>query len=350
MAEVSLAEIAVVSFCLLIVIINSQFDLIINSCHNLTTMNGDLDYKLSRRALLAADARRTTLIGIFANSILATVKAISGYLGNSYALIADAIESFSDVTSSIVVWIGLKIAASPPSEKHPYGKGRAETLAASIVSLALFAAAIGIAIQSVKEIRTPHHSPAYFTLIILILVVIVKEALFRKISKIGDTIGSNAVKTDALHHRSDALTSLAAFIGIAIALIGGEGYESADDWAALFASGIIAFNAWTLLAPALREILDSNPNKSLEDSIRKIAEQIVGVLGTHRCFIRKLGFDYFVDLDILVNGKISVKEGHNLAHQVQDLIRQEIPLITRVLIHVEPIDDYGRTPLFPQNR
>src|SRR5690606_36627060 len=155
-----------------------------------------------------------TLIGIFVNTILATVKAISGYLGNSYALIADAIESFSDVISSMVVWLGLKIAATPPSEKHPYGKGRAETLAAIIVAIALFAASIGIAIQSVQEIRTPHHSPAPFTLIVLVCVVVVKEILFRYISKVGDKVGSAAVKTDALHHRSDAITSLAAFIGI----------------------------------------------------------------------------------------------------------------------------------------
>jgi len=297
------------------------------------------------RQQAARSAQRTTLIGIVLNGTLAAVKAVAGILGNSYALVADAIESFSDVLASAIVWVGLRIAASPPTERHPYGKGRAEAIAAVVVSLALFGAAAAIAISSVREIRTPHHAPAPFTLLVLVLVVLVKEGLFRYAFRVGDTLDSTAVKTDAWHHRSDAVTSLAAFIGISIALAMGPGYESADDWAALIASGIIAFNAYHLIRPALSELTDVAPNAELVRQVRAIAEQVSDVHGTHRCWVRKLGFDHYVELDVLVDGDLSVREGHDIAHRVHEAIRDALPMVTRVMVHVEPVDQYGRHKL-----
>ena len=297
------------------------------------------------RQQAARSAQRTTLIGIVLNGTLAAVKAVAGILGNSYALVADAIESFSDVLASAIVWVGLRIAASPPTERHPYGKGRAEAIAAVVVSLALFGAAAAIAISSVREIRTPHHAPAPFTLLVLVLVVLVKEGLFRYAFRVGDSLDSTAVKTDAWHHRSDAVTSLAAFIGISIALAMGPGYESADDWAALIASGIIAFNAYHLIRPALSELTDVAPNAELVRQVRAIAEQVPDVHGTHRCWVRKLGFDHYVELDVLVDGDLSVREGHDIAHRVHEAIRDALPMVTRVMVHVEPVDQYGRHKL-----
>lgn len=297
------------------------------------------------RQQAARSAQRTTLIGIVLNGTLAAVKAVAGILGNSYALVADAIESFSDVLASAIVWVGLRIAASPPTERHPYGKGRAEAIAAVVVSLALFGAAAAIAISSVREIRTPHHAPAPFTLLVLVLVVLVKEGLFRYAFRVGDTLDSTAVKTDAWHHRSDAVTSLAAFIGISIALAMGPGYESADDWAALLASAIIAFNAYHLIRPALSELTDVAPNAELVRQVRAIAEQVDDVHGTHRCWVRKLGFDHYVELDVLVDGDLTVREGHDIAHRVHEAIRDALPMVTRVMVHVEPVDQYGRHKL-----
>lgn len=297
------------------------------------------------RQQAARSAQRTTLIGIVLNGTLTAVKAVAGILGNSYALVADAIESFSDVLASAIVWVGLRIAASPPTERHPYGKGRAEAIAAVVVSLALFGAAAAIAISSVREIRTPHHAPAPFTLLVLVLVVLVKEGLFRYAFRVGDSLDSTAVKTDAWHHRSDAVTSLAAFIGISIALAMGPGYESADDWAALIASGIIAFNAYHLIRPALSELTDVAPNAELVRQVRAIAEQVSDVHGTHRCWVRKLGFDHYVELDVLVDGDLSVREGHDIAHRVHEAIRDALPMVTRVMVHVEPVDQYGRHKL-----
>jgi cation diffusion facilitator family transporter len=287
---------------------------------------------------LATQGIRSTIVGIGVNLVLAIIKAVAGLLGNSYALVADAVESSLDVVSSLIVWAGLRISVRPPDANHPYGHGKAEPLAAVAVALALFGAAVGIAIQSVREIRTPHHAPAPFTLVVLVLVILTKEMLFRYVFKVGDATSSTAVKSDAWHHRSDAITSVAAFIGIAIALIGGPGYESADDWAALFASWIIGFNAYNLLHPALAELTDAAPDPKLEEEVRAAARRVEGVLGTHKCYVRKMGFDYYVDLDVIVAGTMTVSAAHVVAHQVQDAIRRANPLFTKVLIHVEPPD------------
>lgn len=279
---------------------------------------------------------RTTLLGIFINALLALGKATAGILGNSYALVADAIESTSDIFSSIVVYSGITIAGKPRDEKHPYGYGKAEPLAAIIVSLALIIAGIFISINSVKEIVTPHHAPEPFTLIVLVLVVVVKEGLFRYVFTVGEEVASIAVKTDAWHHRSDAITSAAAFIGIAVALIGGAGWESADDYAALLASGIILFNAYNLLIPALREIMDAAPSTELIDEIRRVSLSVQGVVATDKCHIRKMGFHYYVDLHIVVAGAISVREGHLIGHNVKDALLGADKNIADVLVHIEP--------------
>jgi cation diffusion facilitator family transporter len=279
---------------------------------------------------------RSTLIGMGINVGLATGKLVAGVMGNSYALIADGIESLSDVVSSLVVLIGLRVAMRPPDEDHPYGHGKAEPLAATVVSLALFAAAVIIAVESIHEIRTPHSTPAPFTLGVLAVVVVIKEFLFRYVVRVGEAVQSTAVKTDAWHHRSDAITSALAFIGISIALWGGRGWESADDWAALLASGIIMFNAYLLLRPAVLELTDSVPPTEFEEEVRKIALRVPGVLELDKCFVRKMGFDYYVDLHVVVDREIPVWRGHEIAHRVKEALQAERPQIADVLVHIEP--------------
>ncbi len=231
----------------------------------------------------AARGTRATVWGIVASSLLAAVKIIGGILGNSYALIADGIESMLDIMSSLVVWGSLRFSTQPADEEHPYGYGKVEPLAALVVATALFAAAIGITIQSIREIHTPHHTPAGFTLIILVGVVITKECMFRRLFRTGETIGSTSMQTDAWHHRSDSLTSIAAFIGISIALIAGKGYEAADDWAALFAAAVIAFNGTRLFRSAWREVLDASPPPEVIANVRSVAQSCRG-----RCRDRKV--------------------------------------------------------------
>ncbi len=237
----------------------------------------------------AARGTRTVLLGILTSAALAAIKVVSGVLGNAYALIADGVESMLDIISSLVVLGSLRIASQPPTERFQYGYGKAEPLGGMVVSIALLVAALGIAIQSVREILTPHHLPAPFTLIVLVIVVATKEIMFRKLSAIGVSIGSRAMETDAWHHRSDALTSAAAFIGISVALLGGEGYESADDWAALSACVIIAYNGMRLLRASLEDVLDVAPPVEVERAIRSIAEAVQDVRHTEKCNIRRSG-------------------------------------------------------------
>jgi cation diffusion facilitator family transporter len=284
---------------------------------------------------------RSTILGILANAILAVVKGIAGVLGNSYALIADSIESTTDIASSLIVWGGLKISGIPPDIDHPYGHGKAEPLAATVVGLFLFAVAIGIAIQSAREIVNPHHTPAPFTLVVLVAVVIIKESLFRFVFNVGKSIDSTAVKSDAWHHRSDAITSGSAAVGISIALIGGPGYESADDWAAMFASVIIAFNAFRIIKPAINEVMDAAPAAEIEQAVRATAGHVAGVIGLEKCRIRKMGLWYYVELHVTVEGHITVRHGHDIAREVKAKILEAHANVADVLVHTEPSDLLG---------
>ena len=285
---------------------------------------------------LSEKAIRTTKLGIGISIVLAVIKYAAGHFGHSYALIADATETGADILSSTLLWIGLRIAIKPPDKDHPYGHGKAEPLAAISISLFLIAASIWIGWHALQFITTPHELPEKFTLIVLVVVIAVKELMFRYVRKVGKSINSHAVKADAYHHRSDAITSIAAFIGITIAVIGGKGWEAADDWAALLASFIILFNAIRLLRPAVAEIMDAAPSRKIVLQIKREAEEIKEVKEVEKCFVRKMGFEYYVDLHIKVDGAISVSEGHRISHLVKDRLLHDKLNIKNVLIHVEP--------------
>jgi len=280
--------------------------------------------------------RRVALLGLVINVGLAAVKIFAGVLGNAYVLIADGIESALDIGGSIVIWSGLTFAARPPDATHPYGHGKAEPIAAVVVAIGVLAAALGLAIQSVRELFLPHHAPAPFTLIVLIVVVIVKEILYRYVIRFGRNVESTAVQTDAWHHRTDAMTSIAAFVGISVALIGGERWQSADDWAALFACALIGANGYQLLRPALYEIMDTAPRGAIVDLVREAASSVPGVVRIDKSLIRKMGLSFYVDLHVEVDGNISVREGHHIAHAVKRAIQESDPRIADVLVHIEP--------------
>jgi len=279
---------------------------------------------------------RLALVGLAVNVAFAFIKITAGVFGNAYALIADGIESALDAAGSIVIWGGLRFAARPPDATHPYGHGKAEPLAAVVVALGVLVAAAALAVASVREIFLPHHGPAPFTLFVLVIAVVVKGALFRAVSRVGRTVESTAVTTDAWHHRADAVTSMAAAVGISIALIGGEKWQRADDYAALFACVVIATTGVRLLRPALQEILDTAPRGGIVESIQRAARSVPGVIDLDKCFVRKMGVSYYVDLHVQVDGSISVREGHNLAHRVKDIIRGADSRIADVLVHIEP--------------
>lgn len=284
----------------------------------------------------AVRGNKLVLTGVVVNVTLAGIKIVGGFLGNSFALIADGIESFADIFSSLIVYTGLRYSAKPRDANHPYGHGKFEPMAAAVVGLALIVAGISIALESIREILTPHHAPAPFTLAILAGVVLVKETMFRYGHSVATDIESLAVRADAWHHRSDAITSAFAFIGIGIAVWLGPGGEAADDWAALAASAIILYNAYHQLRPALHELSDAAPPEDLEKLVRASALGVAGVLGLEKCYVRKMGFEYFVDLHVEVDGDLPVREGHRIAHAVQDAILEENPRVAQVLVHIEP--------------
>jgi cation diffusion facilitator family transporter len=272
------------------------------------------------------------------NLVLALIKISTGVIGNSYALVADGIESTTDIFSSLIVFGGLRISTRPPDENHPYGHGKAESLAAMVVAVFLIAAAILIAVQSIKEIRAPQSSPAWYTLVVLGIIIVIKELLFRRMRKVGDSLDSSSLRSDAWHHRSDAITSLAAFIGISIALIGGEGYESADDWAALLACSIIFVNGVRLLRPALNEVMDAAPSDLIEARVVETASSVEGVVDIEKCRIRKSGLGYLMDIHVEVKSDLTIREGHDIGHAVKDrLLDSELP-ISDVIVHIEPAD------------
>lgn len=279
---------------------------------------------------------RTVQFGLLTNAALAAVKIVAGVVGNSYALIADGIESTADVFSSLIVWSGLRIAARDPDDAYPFGYGKAEPLAASIVALLMVVAAIGISIEAGREIVTPHHAPAPFTLVVLVAVVLVKELMFRRVVAVGEAEDSTAVRADAWHHRSDAITSLAAFIGISIALLGGPGWEQADDWAALVAALVILWSAARLLRPAVQILMDRGADPELLDRITRVSSGIAEVRSTHKLKVRRTGVGYYVDLHVQAAPELSLRDAHIVSGKVKRAIMAAEPGVKGVIIHMEP--------------
>jgi cation diffusion facilitator family transporter len=279
---------------------------------------------------------RAAQLGILINTLLAVAKLLAGVVGNSYALVADAVESGTDIFSSLIVMGGLRIARRDPTDEFPFGYGRAETLATAVVALMLIGAAVGIAIEAVREILTPHHMPAPWTLVALGAVVIVKWLISRRVHSVGVEIGSTAVTADAWHHLSDAVTSTAAFVGISIALWGGPGWEPADDWAALLGTGVIAYNGLTILRSTIRDLMDATPRGEIVTEIRTIAETVPDVLAVEKLLVRRSGMVYHVAIHVQASPSMPLSDAHALGGRVKAAIQQALPRVGRVLVHMEP--------------
>ncbi|MGC4073775.1 MAG: cation diffusion facilitator family transporter [Nibricoccus sp.] len=290
-------------------------------------------------AHLARDSSRLVLRGIGLNATLAAVKIAGGVIGNTYALIADGVESLVDIFSSALVWAGLRVAMRPPDDNHPYGHGKAESLAGLAVALFMFCAAGWIGWHAVHEIRTPHHAPHWGTLPLLAGIIVVKYVFSRKLVEVGRQAGSTSLGIEAWHHLADALTSAAAFIGIAIAVVGGAGYESADDWAALAACPVIATNGITLARRALDDVMDVAVPREFEALIRATAATVPGVRGLEKCRIRKSGLQHIVDIHVEVDGRLSVHDGHEIARAVKRALIASPHRVSDVLVHIEPAAD-----------
>lgn len=281
-------------------------------------------------------AQKTAFLSLISNAGLAVAKGFTGVLGHSDAMIADAIESTTDVFASLLVLFGLNYSSKPADENHPYGHGKAEALVTfAVVGFLLISATI-IAVESIRNLQQPQEKPEVFTLYVLGVIILIKEFSYRYVKQKSIETKSSSLHADAWHHRSDAISSVMAFIGISIALFFGKGYEKADDWAALLASVFIVYNAFLIFRPALGEIMDEHLHDDLIVLIRKEATKVEGVLDTEKCLVRKTGMVYIVDLHVEVDGKLSVFEGHEISHRLKDFLMVQLPEIADVLIHIEP--------------
>lgn len=287
----------------------------------------------------SARAIRMARIGFAVNAVLTLVKLVAGLLGNAYALVADAVESSVDMVGSLAVWSGLRIAARDPDERYPFGYGRAEALAAAAVAVLMLGAAIAIAITAVAEIRTPHHAPEPYTLVVLVAVIVVKWVLFRTVLAASEATGSSAVAADAWHHRSDVITSLAAFVGISVALVGGPGWEQADDWAAVVAAMVIGGNGVWMLRNTLRDLMDRAPSPELLQQVGQAALNTPGVLAIEKLKVRRYGMGLYVDIHVQADPALSLHDAHILSGCVKTSIRAEVPAAIGVLIHMEPFEE-----------
>ena len=296
--------------------------------------HGEVQYELiARRAEAGA---RLVSRGIALNAGLAAVKLTGGMLGHSYALVADGVESTLDIFSSLLVWGGLRVAAQPPDADHPYGHGKAEALAGLVVAVTMLVAAMALAWESVVRLLTPHGVPQGWTLLLLLLVVSVKEWFSRRLLQKQNELHSSALRAEAWHHRADAITSAAAFIGIAIAVAGGPGWAHADDWAALVACAFIVTNGLVILRAALGEMMDTAATAELDQAVRGLAGSVAGVRGVEKCRVRKSGLSHLVDIHVWVDGALTVYEGHLIAHAVKDRLLDGALDVSDVLVHIEP--------------
>ncbi|HXP50867.1 MAG TPA: cation diffusion facilitator family transporter [Bacteroidia bacterium] len=296
------------------------------------------DNRTSDTAMLGKASARPVILSMVVNLVLAAVKGTAAFFGNSNALMADAAESFSDVMSSVIVFIGIKTAVKEPDEDHPYGHGKAEPIASIAVVVFLLFTAIAIASRAVERLWNPPPVPESFTLYVLTGVIIIKELVYRYMHKKAKSFGSTALLAEALHNRSDAITSIMAFVGILLAIVGGPKFIAADAYASIVASGIIAFNAIRIFKPALNELMDAAPPEELKEEVKRIPLTVAGVIEVEKCFLRKMGMRYLVDMHVVVDGKITVNEGHAIAHHVKNEIQEQMPIISDVLVHIEPND------------
>lgn len=298
--------------------------------------HSDTDARTARRA---RESAQLVLRGIALNAVLAVVKIAGGVFGHTYALIADGAESLLDILTSLVVWAGFKVAAQPPDADHPYGHGKAEPLTALVVAVFIFLMAGWVGWHAIHEITMPHRGPAWWTLVLLAVVIVTKALFSRRMGAASEAVGSTALGVEAMHHWSDAMTSAAAFVGISIALVGGKGWETADDWAALFACVIIAFNGFRMLSKSLADVMDTAAPLKFENEVRALALGVTGVRALDKVRVRKSGLSHLVDIHVRVEGALTVREGHSIAHAVKDaLISSATHAISDVSVHIEPMN------------
>ena len=280
--------------------------------------------------------QKVTWVGAIVNAFLIACKFVAGILGHSQALIADAVHSVSDLFTDIVVLLGLKVGGKAPDEEHHFGHARIETLASAVVGLALIATALYLGIEAALNIY--HHAQYQPTKLALIgagVSIALKEALYHYTVRVGRRIKSQLIVANAWHHRSDSLSSVAVFLGVGGALIN-PSWHILDSFAALLVSFFIVKVGLDILKDSLREFTDTAPPPEILDSISTCARGVPGVLDMHDLRVRTSGGLYQMETHIVVDGQLSVTEGHRIAKAVESCLAEEVEDLDRVIVHVDP--------------
>lgn len=282
------------------------------------------------------DIKKVTWIGFLSNIILSFLKILAGLLSSSRALVADGIHSFSDISTDIAILIGVDNWSKPADDSHPYGHKKIETLISAVIGFMIALAGFGIAYCALMTIQSgavpPPRRAAFF---IAFISIISKEFLYRKTLYVAESTGSEAIRANALHHRTDALSSIPVALAIAVSSIW-PSLAVIDSIGAIIVAVFVILSAWHIIYPALKELVDSGPPKSTQELIRSSVMSTQGVMQVHALRSRKMGSEILVDMHILVNGELTVKEGHDIAENVKSAVKERVKNVIDVTVHVEP--------------
>lgn len=282
------------------------------------------------------EVTRAAMLGLGVNLVLGAAKLAGGVLGNSFALLADAVNSIGDCVSTVVVLVALRIARRPPDQEHPYGHSRAEGVAASNVALLMILSALGIGWEALQRMGSVHAAPPLWTLFIAGANVVIKEGLYQYHASVGRRTGSAAILANAWDHRSDAMCALAVLLGLAANRWGGLRFTWADEVASLVVVAAIVWSGMRLFRQSGSELMDVQAPPELVAEIRRQAAAVPGVLDVEKLWVRKSGLEYFADLHLQVDPNMTVADGHRIGHAVKDRLVASFPALRDVLVHLEP--------------
>ncbi|MGI5863269.1 MAG: cation diffusion facilitator family transporter [Myxococcales bacterium] len=284
------------------------------------------------------EIRRVTVVGMLLNVVLAGLKLVAGIVGNSQAVVADAVHSFSDLATDVAVLIGMRFWSAPADEEHPHGHGRIETMVAAIIGVALGAAGVGIGYQGIATIDEPHaEAPGMIALAAALLSIVSKEWLYRWTVGVGRKAKSQAVIANAWHHRSDALSSLPAAVAVGVAALW-PALAIVDHIGAVLVAGFIVHAAWKITAPALGQLIDGGAPAPVRAEISSIALATPGVRLVHAVRTRYVGSGLHIDLHIQVDPEMSVREGHSISEEVKRRLIGDGPEVLDAIVHLEPYE------------